>query len=225
MKTSIKIAVIGGQKIEYFLTYKSVKRLIARARNGKIYISANPRVSISVIEKFLQDNTKWVIKVVSASSHNLFYYRGKGYEYEFFTFNESKISFTEDKVTVFAPDKVTARKIADDFYKEKSKIFVQKSFDKYFRIFEQKYGVKKPKLIFKKYLSKWGSCNASKLEIRFNTLLAKTPENCVDYIVCHELSHLVEMNHGKNFYAVLGSVFPDYKQAKALLKKVNYIDF
>lgn len=225
MNSSIKNAVIGGQKIEYVLTYKSVKRLIARTRNGKIYISANPKVSISIIEKFLQDNAKWVLKVVNEPRQNLFYYSGNCYAYEFIEYDEAKISFDKDKVTVFAPDKVKAGQIIDDFYKEKAKIFVQKSMDKYFPIFEQKFGIEKPKLIFKKYRSKWGSCMASKGEIRFNTLLAKVPESCVDYVVCHELSHLIEMNHSKNFYAVLSSVFSNYKSCKELLKRTNYIDF
>ena len=225
MKTNLMQTVVNGQKIEYFLTFKNVKRLTARVRGGQIYVSANPKVSILQIEKFLQDNSSWVIKSLTTPLKKIFYYQGQPYDYSFKVSTDNQIAFGEGVVTVFAQTEDKAQKLIDAFYKQKAEGLVAKAFEEYFPKFLQKYNVKKPTLVFRKYRSKWGSCTASKGEIRFNTLLAKVPKECLEYVVCHELSHLVEMNHGKNFYAVLGSVLPDYKKRKNLLKKVNYIDF
>ncbi len=65
--------------------------------------------------------------------------------------------------------------------------------------------------------TRFGSCT-SKGNISFSYRLMLYPEAAVDYVVVHELSHLVEMNHSKRFYKVVEKVLPDYKERRKLLK-------
>lgn len=65
--------------------------------------------------------------------------------------------------------------------------------------------------------TRWGSCSADR-SIRLNWRLVHFPPTIVDYVVCHELAHLREMNHGPRFWATVGSVFPDYDDARAWLR-------
>ena len=65
--------------------------------------------------------------------------------------------------------------------------------------------------------TRFGSCS-SKGNISYSFRLMTYPEEAVDYVVVHELSHLVEMNHSQRFYKVVESVLPDYKARKKLLK-------
>ena len=65
--------------------------------------------------------------------------------------------------------------------------------------------------------TRFGSCS-SKGNISFSYRLMTYPEEAIDYVVVHELAHLVEMNHSPRFYKIIEQVMPDYKERKKLLK-------
>ncbi len=66
--------------------------------------------------------------------------------------------------------------------------------------------------------TKWGSCSG-KGNLNFNCLLMLAPDEVVDYVVVHELCHLIEMNHSKAFWEQVEQVMPDYKKQKQWLKE------
>ena len=66
--------------------------------------------------------------------------------------------------------------------------------------------------------TRFGSCS-SKGNISFSYLLMMYPDEAIDYVVVHELAHLLEMNHSPKFYKIVESVLPDYKERIKLLKK------
>ena len=84
-------------------------------------------------------------------------------------------------------------------------------------IFSAKLGVAMPKLLISSARTRWGSCN-SKQEIRINWRLLQAPPHLINYVICHELAHLKEMNHSAKFWAVVASIYPDYKLAEKELK-------
>ncbi len=65
--------------------------------------------------------------------------------------------------------------------------------------------------------TQWGSCTAHGV-VRLNWQLVKMPLHLIDYVVVHELAHLVEMNHSPAFWSVVESACPDYKQCRAELR-------
>jgi hypothetical protein len=90
-------------------------------------------------------------------------------------------------------------------------------FSRRLALFATKLGVPTPELFLSNARSRWGSCNSRK-EIRLNWRLLQAPPHIINYVVCHELAHLKEMNHSAKFWAVVGSIFPDYKTAEKELK-------
>lgn len=66
--------------------------------------------------------------------------------------------------------------------------------------------------------TRWGSCS-SKGTISYNWKLVLMPELIMDYVVIHELCHLVEMNHSKRFWDLVESMMPNYAECRAWLKK------
>jgi predicted metal-dependent hydrolase len=66
--------------------------------------------------------------------------------------------------------------------------------------------------------NRFGSCSA-KNRICYSYRLMQYPTEAVDYVVVHELAHLVHKNHGPDFYRLVGSILPDYRAREALLKK------
>lgn len=68
----------------------------------------------------------------------------------------------------------------------------------------------------------WGSCNSAGL-VSQNWRLIMVPHNLIDYVVVHELSHLLQMNHSELFWKVVASVLPDYRTRRQNLKKGDYL--
>lgn len=74
-----------------------------------------------------------------------------------------------------------------------------------------------PRLTLSSAQTRWGSCS-EKSGIRLNWRLVHLPMQLVDYVVVHELAHLIEMNHSPRFWAVVERAYPDYRDARAQLR-------
>lgn len=77
------------------------------------------------------------------------------------------------------------------------------------------------KIIIKEQKKRWGSCN-SKKELRFNWHLIKVPFNVIDYVVVHEMCHLIHMNHSKEFWSLVEELMPNHKEHRKWLKENGY---
>ncbi|MBP1988877.1 putative metal-dependent hydrolase [Paenibacillus eucommiae] len=69
--------------------------------------------------------------------------------------------------------------------------------------------------------NKWGSCSSAK-KVSFNYRLAMAPIEVIDYVIIHELCHLLHMNHDRSFWRRLGSIMPDYKEKQKFLELYGY---
>jgi predicted metal-dependent hydrolase len=68
--------------------------------------------------------------------------------------------------------------------------------------------------------TKWGSCNHRARHIRLNTELVKKPRDLLEYVVVHEMAHLVEPSHGERFVALLNRHYPGWREARAELNEL-----
>ncbi|HWQ40525.1 MAG TPA: SprT family zinc-dependent metalloprotease, partial [Desulfosporosinus sp.] len=84
-------------------------------------------------------------------------------------------------------------------------------------LFIDKICVKVNTVRFKNQKTRWGSCS-NKGNLNFNWKLVMAPMHIVDYVVVHELCHLRQMNHSKEFWQLVGSQIPDYKERRKWLK-------
>ncbi len=82
---------------------------------------------------------------------------------------------------------------------------------------QRKLGVKINRLFVQAMRTKWGSCNPSKRNIRLNTELAKKPPACLEYVLVHELLHLIESHHSNRFRALLDRHLPTWRVQRDLL--------
>jgi predicted metal-dependent hydrolase len=88
------------------------------------------------------------------------------------------------------------------------------------RLLRESCGFQYNKITVRNQKTRWGSCSA-KGNLSFNYKLLFVPPRLVEYVVCHELCHLKEMNHSKNFWQLLGRMIPDYKERRMELKKIS----
>ncbi len=79
-------------------------------------------------------------------------------------------------------------------------------------------GVDYSGLRIKAMTSKWGSCNYKTKVLTFNLYLFGFSERCIDYVVVHELAHLIEPNHSPRFYACVEKYIPDWRECRKQLR-------
>ncbi|WON74840.1 SprT family zinc-dependent metalloprotease [Nitrosospira sp. Is2] len=93
-------------------------------------------------------------------------------------------------------------------------------FSRRMTLYAQKLGVALPQLRLSHARTLWGSCH-SRGVVRLNWRLIQKPLDLVDYVVAHELSHLIEMNHSPAFWQTVESIYPDYKAARKRLRMLG----
>lgn len=83
----------------------------------------------------------------------------------------------------------------------------------------QKLGIESPQFHIQVMKKRWGSCSKKK-NITLNTELVKAPIMCIDYVITHELCHLLSSRHDAKFYRILSNFMPDWEKRKARLERV-----
>lgn len=83
---------------------------------------------------------------------------------------------------------------------------------------ESVMGVRSGEIAYRSMTSRWGSCNPKTGRICLNVQLAKFPPECLEYVVVHELCHLLERGHGPRFKALMDSFLPDWRERRAKLR-------
>ena len=81
-------------------------------------------------------------------------------------------------------------------------------------------GVNVRRILVQRMKTRWGGCNPSTGNIRLNTELAKKPPECLEYILIHELAHLIEPTHSNRFLALMDKFMPHWRQIKDELNRL-----
>jgi predicted metal-dependent hydrolase len=88
------------------------------------------------------------------------------------------------------------------------------------RKWESKLGVKVAKYFLQRMKTRWGGCNHRAGHIRLNTELVKKPADLLEYVVVHEMLHLIEPTHSERFMALLNRYYPAWREARAELNEL-----
>ena len=85
---------------------------------------------------------------------------------------------------------------------------------------ERKLKVRVSGYFLRRMKTKWGSCNHAAGNIRLNTELVKKPKDLLEYVIVHEMAHLIEPTHGDRFIAILEEHYPSWREARAELNEL-----
>lgn len=92
------------------------------------------------------------------------------------------------------------------------------------RTWEHRLGVKVRAYYLQRMKTRWGSCNHARGHIRLNTELVKKPRHLLEYMLVHEMTHLIVPTHDERFIALLDEHFPRWQEARAELNKLPLAD-
>ncbi len=96
---------------------------------------------------------------------------------------------------------------------------------RYIQKWEPILGVKVRGLFVQKMKTQWGACNSASSTIRLNTDLAKKPLEYLEYVVVHEMAHLIEANHGSGFQMLMDRHLPNWRQVRVELNALPLPSF
>lgn len=178
-----------------------------------IYVTTNTFVSDREIEKLLKKSEKSIEKMINTKKKkeeydNNFYFLGKKYDIVYT--NDGSITLGNGKVFL---DK---RIDLDKWYKKEATRIFKERFDYNFNKFSRK--IPYPSLTIRKMKTRWGVCNTRDYKVTLNLELIKKDISCLDYVINHELAHLIHANHSKYFWEVVEENYPRYKETRKVLK-------
>ena len=116
-----------------------------------------------------------------------------------------------DYIIIYVSEHTSKENIANvlwTWYKEQLTPIMERLVDKW----EQILGVKAANWTIQQMQSSWGKCHKESGKIMFNLQLAKKPLNCIEYVIAHELTHLIEQNHTDRFLHILGTYLPGWQK-------------
>lgn len=221
-------------KIEIEITKKDIKNINLKVyRNLKVKVSAPKKVSQKRIITFINEKANWIDKQISKykvlnkvkdiksiETGSIIQYLGKRKTIQIKKSSQNKIEIKDEKINIYlknTDNKDAINKIFSKWWKDQATYIFNIETDKLYNKIYKKYKVNRPTVFIRKMKTLWGSCMKSKNKITLNEHLLKYDIKCIQYVILHELTHLLYSYHNKDFYNFLTRQMPDWKQRKKQL--------
>jgi len=198
--------------------------------SGEILLRVPIKASIEEVNEFIKRHSKWIEKKLNEIENRKIKYQPKNfvdgekflYLGEFYNLNIVK----NQKIPLIFKNEFYLSKnyilngyeIFKNFYKKMAKEIINERI----KFYANKYGFKYNKIKITSANKRWGSCTV-RGNLNFSYRLIMAPLEVVDYVVVHELVHLVDKTHKKSFYNKVEKILPDYKERKDWLNKNGYL--
>ena len=212
------------------VTYKDVKRLRVRITppDGSVTVSAPHGTAEQAIHRFLTDNILWILQtqttvrlrspmpqhLVTGGRIRLW---GTWRELEVRDAARATARLQDGRVHIRRPahDEEAARRGVEGLYRREMGVALTDML----RQWEPQVGRSAAGTKLRRMTSRWGSCNTMTSVITFNTALARFPLEALEFVVVHELVHLLERGHGPVFKAHMNRLLPDWSTRRQLLRE------
>ena len=200
--------IVIERKVGNRNTYIRVKK------DMKVHVTTNTFTTNKMIEKLINENYDKIVKMFEVQekkkeNNDGFFYLGKKYDIVYASYCD--ISFGEEKVFI------NKNLDIDKWYKNQAKKLFLERLDYQYSKFSRR--IPYPTLRIRKMTSRWGVCNIRTKVLTLNLELIKRDVKYLDYVIVHELSHLIHGDHSSNFWKLDEENMPDYKKYREEMKE------
>lgn len=224
---------LGGRAVPFTV------RRSDRARNLRLQVGAEKGLEVVVprqfalrdLEDLLREKQNWILGKLdhfARTSENLrlslqqggrrVLYRGREYEVQIKAEPGAarRVEVEEGTLLVVVPRgaEADAEVVLERWFRSMARLLIHQRI----RVVNQKLGLAYNRVFIKGQKTRWGSCSQQR-NLNFNWRLVMAPLPVLDYVVAHELLHLIELNHSKKFWALVAEACPDFKVHRAWLRK------
>ena len=224
----------GTQEIFFEVQRSGRKTLAIEVHpDSSVHIIAPEDSTLQDINQKVEKRASWIIKqqqyfeqflprtperqYVSGETH---YYLGKSYLLKVSSGSVNQVKLKAGKLEVICKDEIkqeTVKKLlAQWYYQHAEKKFNTLALEAYSKFKE--YNFEMPKIEIRRMAKRWGSCNTID-KIILNPEIIKASSKCIEYVLIHEMCHLVITNHDSKFYNTLTSVMPSWQKWKNKLEQ------
>jgi predicted metal-dependent hydrolase len=215
-----------GQSISFEIKYKKRTSMsIHIDSNGYVEVHVPKGMSDTRVIQALEEKWNWIqlkLKEMKDRAHGptvktyehgeSFLYLGKEYPIQITQDTEIQQDyavFEEEKLHIFVKqhEDEKIKQALKRFYYQQCKMLVERSIKSY----QNNFKIKPRSIKITDNKTNWGTCD-SKLQLTFNWKLAMAPQKVIDYVVVHEMCHMVHLNHDRSFWRLVGKIIPDYEQ-------------
>jgi len=222
----------GSKCIEYTLTYSNRKTLgITVTPEMEVLVKAPVGATQEAVQLALRKRASWIWKqqsyfltfhprtpdhrYVSGESH---LYLGRYYRLQVVADTRNNVDFDGRSMIVHHQPRSSVKTVLNNWYRTRAKLVFKDLAGPLIQRFE-KYSVQPEGIYLQKMPTRWGSCTpAGKLIL--NPELIKAPKRCIEYVIVHELCHLVHRNHSAAFFKLQTAEMPDWGKWKEKLERV-----
>jgi len=226
---------LGGREVSFTLKRSQRRRRIAfLVDDHGLSVHAPWRTPDRAVEEAMHSAARWILAKLDEWSHRSperarSWTNGDALDY---LGDSLTLALTRDPIATLVEFKPEARVLDVRTARPEEPVAVRAAVVKWYRRhaerhfpdrvdhFADRLGVERPKILLSSALTRWGSCNV-KREVRLNFRLMQAPAHLIDYVIAHELAHLVHLNHSRRFWGAVGRIFPDYEAARTELSAVS----
>lgn len=227
----------GELVIPYELAYARRKTLaISVEPDLRVTVAAPTGTDLAVIEERLRQRAPWILrqrrdleqylptvpprKFVSGETHR---YLGRAYRLRIEERRPESVKVSGGFILINAADKSDPGRVADlldAWYRRQARRVFRERLREVLPRFVQAGITREPELEIRLLHARWGSCSHSGV-VTLNLKLIQVQKVYIDYVIAHELCHLVEHNHGKRFHALMDKMMPDWRERRRELNLVE----
>jgi predicted metal-dependent hydrolase len=221
-----EILQVGNQRIE--VAYKPVKnlRLTVYPPDGRVKISAPGNMTADFIRRFAASKMAWIERQQNRCRRLAALQEKAGLENSLFIWGvPHRLVVLEQRGSPKGSHRITAEngvltirvRPGADRKKQQAMLDIwrlkvlKEAAPALIEKWEGIIGVKTAAFFVRKMKSRWGSCNCARRTIRLNSELVKRSPECLEYVIVHELIHLIEPSHNRDFYRLLNRHLPAWK--------------
>jgi predicted metal-dependent hydrolase len=222
----------GSKKIDFHLEYSTRKTLgISVNPEMKVIVKAPEGSSLEKIKKIIRKKATWILKQQSFFlgfhprmparkfiSGETQLYMGRQYKLKIIKGKKNDVHFKSRDIQVRVKANSSAKEILNRWYRERAKMKFAEIAETLILKFK-KYNVEPKSIYLQEMPSRWGSCTL-KGKIILNPELIKAPKACIEYVIIHELCHLVHKNHTEKFFNLQNKEMPDWEKWKNKLENL-----
>lgn len=212
------------QNVEIIRSIKRRSITVHVEPDGKIVVKAPFFTTRGMIDSLLHKHDAWIQKKqqqfqnrAAAQSTHTYFYLGKKYQLALRTAQKSVVELS-DKLYVASSNKTLAKKHLTSWYKQQARKIIVERVHHY----SQLAGLHFNSVALSSAETRWGSCSSQK-NLHFNWKLVMAPLPVIDYVVTHELAHLTQMNHSRDFWETVRKMFPLYREHRTWLKRNGHM--
>lgn len=226
-----QLQLADGQIISYQLELRARRTIGLKITANGLVVHAPKRISATQLQQVLQEKAGWIQQKLALREANqvapMQWQDGEPLMYLGRDLILSLIAHPTSRAVMLEGDRLVVRSPhignADWVARKVLQWYTQQAlpdFQRRVALVATQMGEQVSAVGLSNAKSRWGSCNSRK-QIRLNWRLIQAPPHIIQYVVCHEMAHLREMNHSSRFYAVLERLFPQHLQAEKEMKVLS----